>query len=331
MSRYACLLLLVLSACGASVSKHGIILPVMSGNGRPTYAFDKNNDKEEFERARKSSAQFIPSSLLGGDDGLYAQARSCAIAYNDALAVYQRCSGAAGWLRLGQLLAAGGTVLSSGVGPNTSNDVVKRHWTYAGLGSAGALALLTGFDLWLNCGERTVSQQALAAQRLATLHNAGHLAACAVRLRDQPLVVDNLKSKLEKLNRGDKSEINALLEDSAKNLRPSEQRLDAVFKELERLEATDKGGSQVRQDDSDEKGSNGVDAKDIADAKSAVREYVTLKASLCQESGASQDGASASLRVVDYFDLAHAQLIKCLEPSPILFNPQSTATVNGMR
>ncbi|WP_164018240.1 hypothetical protein [Pyxidicoccus trucidator] len=315
-------LLLTLTACknNASASRQGIVMPSSVNDGTMSYS--------DVEEVKEGTAQIIPTPLLEDRD-MAAQARNCAVAYNDALAAYRRCGFTAGFLKAGQLISAGVTVIAAGVGPNTSNDTVQRHWTYAGITGAAALAFFTGFDSWLNCGERTFVQQALASQRLASLHNAGHLAACANRLRKKEAQVQRASFQLKALMSegaeagSNLTQVRELLDDES--LPPG-----GLLEAIKTLEAPVAGtppqdAAQLRT--FEEKRARVAEQRtSLADS---LKELLTLRPVLCNQARLEADAESKPLEVQDYVDRAHEQLVQCLSVSPTRFNVQSVTTAGN--
>ncbi|NVJ05105.1 hypothetical protein HUW63_07615 [Myxococcus sp. AM001] len=288
--------LLFLAACGPK-----ILMPNLKSDGRWQY--------EEGTVAEKHH-QTIPTPLLN-DSEFSAQARNCAVAYNQARSAYNRCFATSSTLRIGQLASAGVTVLSSGIGPNTSNDVVKRRWSHASVAGAAALALFTGFDFWLNCNDRTFVEQALAAQRLAHLNNASHLLMCAKRAREQRELIERLHQELESL--GQSPTKDDALNRSIQELRSKQ---DINLHALKRFNA------QVGTAKNNKKLS--TESKTTIDNISSTSDQlIRLIPTLCAPPQSSDASTQAASRPQDYLDRVHAELVQCLQVNPVRFNVEA--------
>ncbi|WP_144429666.1 hypothetical protein [Myxococcus hansupus] len=291
--------LLSLVACAPQIR-----LPKLNASGNSTY---------EEKQVGEDSSQLIPTPLLR-DENFNIQARNCAILYNQARGSYRWCFAGSAALKFGQLASAGLTVLSSGIGPNTPNDVVKRHWSYAGVAGAAALALITGFDFWLNCNDRTFVEQSLAAQRLAHLHNASHLLTCANKAREQRVLTERLREELIGLKSvsEDTDSINDLTAKLKAQPEGSLLTFQAIQSEITSIEKSESLASTTAEYKSK-----------LEQARSTLNKIIDLTPALCEPTPSKIDSTRVTSSPQDYLDRAHAELIKCLQINPVRFNAQA--------
>ncbi|MFP2960668.1 hypothetical protein ACLEPN_23325 [Myxococcus sp. 1LA] len=290
--------LLFLAACAPQIR-----LPKLNASGNLAY---------EEGQSIQDSSQLIPAPLLN-DANFSIQARNCAVAYNQARASYKSCFAGSAALKVGQLASAGLTVLSSGIGPNTSNDVVKRHWSHASVAGAAALALFTGFDLWLNCNERTFVEHALAAQRLAHLHNASHLLTCANRARIQRALTERLSEELNALEDAP-SEVNAINALVTKLRTQPEVSLLTLEEIQTRLESVEQSKAFTGTEE---------EQKQLEGIRSTFNQIIDLMPALCRPTPSGGDATQFTSSPQDYLDRAHAELVECLQVNPVRFNVQA--------
>ena len=119
--------------------------------------------------------------------GLREQARSCAIAYNEALRISKNCDVGNYFLRVAEIGGLAGATFSSAVAafvPNADDAhptqaLLKRQWQEAALVLTGVFAISSGYDLFLNCEKRSADQVQLASEHQTALLNAARFLQCS--------------------------------------------------------------------------------------------------------------------------------------------------------
>ncbi|MBN8225991.1 hypothetical protein JYK02_00535 [Corallococcus macrosporus] len=300
MKRFWLFVVLFANGCATSV-----VLPERGALGAGVYTGVENVEDYNL---------YIPQSLLRAET--FAEARACAVAFNDASKEGNRCGGVEGTLRVGQLAAVGMATVSAGVSGLVESDAAQRHWRMAAIGSTAVLGVLTGFDLWLNCGERTWVQKTLATERLAKLNNAGRLASCGTRFsafervrRDAELKVGELKNQMEAqksslVASGKQDQVNAFV-----------ARVDGLNNALEGPKPV---AEDIRQAVNDlsatatQLGAGGKLDELKKDLTAKAEEAIPLVAVLCRDVAKAAGNDGRQVTAGDYMDAAHKELVECL-------------------
>ncbi|NOK14408.1 hypothetical protein [Corallococcus exercitus] len=299
------LLFVVLFANGCATS---VTLPKRGALGVGEYS--EGEDVKDYEL-------YIPQSLLGAET--FAEARACAVAFNEASEEGNNCGGVEGTLRVGQLAAVGLATASAGISGLVENDAAQRHWRMAAIGSTAVLGVLTGFDLWLNCGERTWVQKTLATERLAKLNNAGRLASCGTRFSAYERVRGDAKLKLGELKQQIEGQ-RASLAVAGKKAELDD--LDVLVEHVDKLDKALEGPKPVAEDIRQAVNGLSATAKKIkAGGKldelnkaltAKAEEALPLVAVLCRDVAKAAGNDGRQVTAGDYMDAAHKELVECL-------------------